>query len=62
MPPIEASAPGSIGKNRPVSRRCVVELLARHAGLDDAVEILGVDGEHLVHARAVDATRRRAAR
>ena len=32
----------------------VVELLAGDAGLDDAVEVLGVDGQDLVHARAVE--------
>ena len=31
-----------------------VELLAGDAGFDDAVEILGVDGEDGVHARAVE--------
>ena len=37
-----------------MSRRCVVELLARDAGLDRAVEILGIDLEHAVHARRVE--------
>ena len=32
----------------------VVELLARDAGLDRAVEVLGVDREHPVHARHVE--------
>ncbi len=32
----------------------VVELLAGDAGLDHAVEVLGVDGEHRVHPRAVE--------
>ena len=32
-----------------------VELLARHAGLDAAVQVLGVDLQHRVHARQVDA-------
>ena len=51
MPPIEASAPGSIGKEQPVSRKCSFERLARHAGLDDAIEVFGVNREHAVHAR-----------
>ena len=55
MPPSEASAPGSIGKNRPVWLDLVVELLARHAGLHGDGQVLGVDREHLVHARQVDA-------
>ncbi len=32
----------------------VVELLAGDAGLDDAIEVLGVDGENLVHPGAVE--------
>src|SRR3546814_6667121 len=32
MPPIEASAPGSIGKNRPVSRRYSLSCLRRTPG------------------------------
>ena len=54
MPPSEASAPGSIGKNRPWSRRYSLSCLARHAGLDHAVEILGVHREHAVHVAEVE--------
>ena len=54
MPPSEASAPGSIGKNRPLVAQMLVERLARDAGLDDAIEILGVHGQHLVHVAEVD--------
>ena len=32
----------------------LVQLLARHAGLDDDVEILGMDGKDLVHPRQID--------
>ena len=32
-----------------------VERLAGDAGLDHAIEVLGVDGEHAVHAREIDA-------
>ncbi len=52
-----ASAPGSIGKKRPVSRSAslrLVERLARDAGLDGGGEVLGVDREHAVHLRKID--------
>ena len=55
MPPIVAFAPGSIGKNRPVSLKLGVHLLARDARLHAAVEVLGVHFEHPVHLRQVDA-------
>ena len=55
MPPIEASAPGSIGKNRPVIAQRGVELLARDPGLHAAVHVLGMDRQHAVHACEVDA-------
>ena len=54
MPPSVASAPGSIGKEEAGVVQIVVELLAGDAGLDDAIEVLGVDGENLVHPRAVE--------
>ena len=50
-----ASAPGSIGKNRPWSRKCSLSCLAGDAGLDDAIEILGMDGEHAVHVAEIEA-------
>ena len=45
---------GIDGKEQAGVAQMVVERLAGHAGLDDAVEVLGVDGEHAVHPRAVD--------
>ena len=54
MPPSEASAPGSIGKKRPVIAQGRVELLAGDAGLDHAVQVLGMDGQDPVHAGEVD--------
>jgi hypothetical protein len=55
MPPMLASAPGSIGKNRPGALDLVVELLARDARLHRHRQVFGVDGQHLVHAADVDA-------
>ena len=40
----------------------LVELLARDAGLDHAVEVLGMDGEHPVHVAEVDRDAAEAAR
>jgi hypothetical protein len=40
MPPSEASAPGSTGKNSPVSRRCVLSALRVTPGWIDHVHIL----------------------
>jgi hypothetical protein len=55
MPPRLASAPGSIGKNSPVLLDLLVELLARDARLHRDGQVLGMDGQHLVHAPEVDA-------
>ena len=54
IPPNVASAPGSIGKNRPSRRDHPIERRARHAGLDAAVEVVDVDLEDGVHHREVD--------
>ena len=42
------------GKEEPAVAQVLVELLAGDAGFDDAVEIVGVDGENVVHAREVE--------
>ncbi len=55
MPPSEASAPGSIGKNTPLIAQMLVELLAGDAGLDHAIEILGVNGKDAVHVAEIEA-------
>ncbi len=33
----------------------LVELLARDAGLDDAIEVLGMHGEHAIHVAEIEA-------
>ena len=54
MPPSEASAPGIDREEQALIAQVLVELLAGDAGLDDAVEILGVHREHPVHVAEVD--------
>ena len=41
-------------EEEPAVAQVLVELLAGDAGLDDAIEIVGVDGENIVHAREVE--------
>ena len=41
-------------EEEPAVAQVLVELLAGDAGLDDAIEIFGVDGENIVHAREVE--------
>ena len=41
-------------KEQALVAQIFVELLARDAGLDHAVEILGMNGEHAVHVAEVD--------
>ena len=53
MPPMEASAPGSIGKEESGVLDVRVERLARHAGLHHGVEVFRMHLEHAVHARHV---------
>ena len=55
MPPSVAFAPGSTGKEQSGVAQVGVERFARDAGLHDAIGVVGVDGQHLVHARQVDA-------
>ena len=54
MPPSEASAPGSIGKNSPLVAQVLVQLLAGHARLDDAVEVLLMHRDDPLHQARVD--------
>ena len=55
MPPIVAFAPGIDREEEARALELRVELLAQHARLHAAVEILGVDLQHAVHLRQVDA-------
>ena len=55
MPPIVALAPGIDREEEAGALELGVELLARDARLHAAVEVLGVDLEHAVHLRQVDA-------
>ena len=55
MPPSEASAPGIDREEQPGVAQVFVELLARDARLDRGVEIFGVDPQHAVHLRQIDA-------
>ena len=53
------AAEGSVGaridrKEEPAVAQVLVELLPGDAGLDDTIEIIGVDGENSVHAREVE--------
>ncbi len=41
-------------KEEPAVAQVLVELLAGDAGLDDAIEVVGVDGENIVHAREIE--------
>jgi len=54
MPPSDASAPGSTGKQSPVAE-LRIERDARHAGLNPAVHILRVHGQHAVHLGKIEA-------
>jgi hypothetical protein len=41
-------------EEEPAVAQMLVELLPGDAGLDDAIEIVGVDGENIIHAREVE--------
>ena len=54
MPPSDASAPGSIGKNRPVSRKSSFNCLRVTPASTVDVQILGADPQDPVHLRQID--------
>ena len=54
MPPMRGIGAGVDGEEQAVVAQVLVQRLAGHAGLDHAVEVLGVHGQHAVHARGVD--------
>ena len=54
MPPSEASAPGSSGKNRPWSRRCSLSCLRVMPGSTTQSRSCGVHRQHAVHVAEVD--------
>ena len=55
MPPSVASAPGSTEKKKPVPASAALSRLRVTPAWTRRREVLGADGEHLVHLREVDA-------
>ena len=55
MPPIVASAPGSIGKHQPGVAQGLRELQAGDARFDGDVEILRADAQDAVHLAQIEA-------
>ena len=54
MPPSGGIGTGIDREEQALIAQVLVELLPGDAGLDDAIEVFGVDGEHPVHVPEVD--------